>query len=168
MKLKYTDLKPRRNRDSSVHNQFKSVESCVKLKLCSTKQPQMLHPTSLTPSLCIDLWVSLQRAVARGQNFSGLHWTYIHKEAMQEQPTKSIVWSPVPLSKTQHTSMNIWFNHAFIPLEWRVDTTGLNLGHRTVWGASLKFLWLFVKYPFIQVNKQMLGPILNREVVDSD
>lgn len=48
-------LKPKRDRDNSVHNQFESIESCVKLKLCSTGNHEILHSMCLSPSLSIDL-----------------------------------------------------------------------------------------------------------------
>lgn len=74
MKLRYIELKPRKDRDGSVHNQFESIESCVKLKLCSTKKSEMLPPPCFSFPLFVLIYdCCLQRAVARGQIFSGFH-----------------------------------------------------------------------------------------------
>lgn len=81
MSLRYTEPKQRRNRDSSVHNQLESIESCLKLKLCSTKK--CFTPHLSLPLLVLIYECNLQRAVARGQIFSDLRWRYSHKEAMQ-------------------------------------------------------------------------------------
>ena len=95
--------------------------------------------------------------------FSAFLWRYIHTHThtheqdvgcLQEQPTKKVTWNPVPLSKTwniiknRKTGLIMYSIHSRD--EW--SETGLNLIHRTVWGESLKFLWLFQNYQFIQIN----------------
>lgn len=172
MKLRYTEPKQRRERDSSVHNQLESIESCLKLKLSSTKK--CFTPHLSLPLLVLTYEYNLQKAVARGQIFSGLCWRYSHKEAMQFARTANKKHCREPCFIIQNKAyskniwFNIWFNHAFNPLEAWVDINWLKLGCGTVWGTSLKFLRLFINCLFIQVNKQVLESILNRERVDND